>query len=151
VLLLANRWLPVQMGDEAEVTPGARLPEMSLAEPPQPDDGPVLIQVEYRIAPENRVRFLHEIHLLEAVRRRNGANAWRVFRDVGEDGRFVERFIVTSWAEYVRLRSRMTMADRQLLDRVLELQHPDVPLQVARLIGIDPATATTSLPRFDPE
>jgi MFS family permease len=149
VLLLANRWLPVQMGDEAHVTPGAQLPEMALAEPPSPDDGPVLIQVEYRITPENRVRFLHEIHDVEPIRRRNGANAWRVFRDVGEEGRFVERFIITSWAEYVRLRSRMTMADQQVLDRVLQLQQPDVPLLVARLIGIDAASAASAAPSLD--
>jgi MFS family permease len=151
VLVFASRWLPVQMGDAADVTPGARLPELSLAEAPSPDDGPVLIQVEYRIAPENRARFLHEIHLIEPIRRRNGANAWRVFRDVGEDGRFVERFVITSWAEYVRLRSRMTMSDRQLLDRVQQLHQSDAPLQVARLIGIDPGSATSAAPRFDPD
>jgi hypothetical protein len=30
----------------------------------------------------------------------------------------------------------MTMADRQLQDRVVELQRPDVPIRVSRLIGV---------------
>jgi hypothetical protein len=71
-----------------------------------------------------------------------------VFRDLGVDGRFVERFILTSWAEYVRLRTRMTMADRQLQDRVDEFQQPGVPILVSRLISTssrdDPATTAGS-------
>ena len=60
-----------------------------------------------------------------------------MFRDLGEDGRFVERFIVASWAEYVRLRMRMTMADRQLRDSVEQFQQPGVPVLVTRLISVD--------------
>jgi hypothetical protein len=59
-----------------------------------------------------------------------------VFRDVGEDGRFVERYVIASWAEYVRLRARMTMADSRLQQRVAELQRADVPIRVSRLIGV---------------
>jgi hypothetical protein len=137
VLLLAlNRRIRVEMGHEADVTPGMQLPELAIAVEPQPDDGPVLIQVEYRIDPEQRDAFLQAIHAIEPARRRNGASDWRVFRDLGEDGRFVERFIIRSWAEYVRLRTRMTMADRQLQDRVETLQRADVPVRVSRLIGV---------------
>ncbi len=60
---------------------------------------------------------MRAIAKVEAIRRRNGASDWLVFRDLGEDGRFVERFIIRSWAEYVRLRTRMTMADREKQDR----------------------------------
>jgi hypothetical protein len=60
-----------------------------------------------------------------------------VFRDLGEDGLFVERFVIASWAEYVRLRERATMADRNLQERVERVQRPGVPLRVSRLIGID--------------
>ena len=67
-----------------------------------------------------------------------GASSWRVFRDVGEDGRFVERYVIASWAEYVRLRMRMTIADRKLQDRVAGLQRHDVPIRVSRLIGVNP-------------
>ena len=106
-----------------------------IAVEPLPDDGPVLIQIEYRIDRENVDRFIGAIAKVEAIRRRNGASDWRVFRDLGEEGRFVERFIIRSWAEYVRLRTRMTMADREKQDRVERLQHPDVPVRVSRLIA----------------
>jgi hypothetical protein len=61
-----------------------------------------------------------------------------VFRDLGEEGRFVERFILTSWAEYVRLRSRMTMTDQVAQDRVEAFLKPGVPIEVTRLISTRP-------------
>jgi MFS family permease len=134
LLLAISRRARVAMGKEADVTPGAQLPELALAVQPGPTDGPVLIQLEYRIDVAHREEFLHAIHAVEPIRRRNGAISWRVFRNLGEDGVFVERFILASWAEYVRLRERATMADRRLLHDVEELSI--TPVRVSRLIGI---------------
>ncbi len=141
VLHFLNRRVRVQMGTEADVTPGVQLPDMAIAFEPLPDDGPVLIQVEYRIDPADRKDFLRAINAAEKIRRRNGATSWRVFRDLGEDGRFVERYILASWAEYIRLRSRMTMAERNKLNHVEKFQRQDVPIRVSRLIGVTPFDA----------
>jgi MFS family permease len=137
-LLLVNRRQEVRLGSESEVTPGAPLPDLGLPMVPRPDDGPVLIQQEYRVAPEHHDAFLRAIHAVEPARRRNGASDWRVFRDLSDANMFVERYIIESWAEYVRLRNRQTVADRELHERVTKLQAPDVPIRVSRLIGIDP-------------
>ncbi len=134
-----NRSVRVEMASEADVTPGAALPDLMIMDEPSADDGPVLIQVEYRIDPPNRDGFLRAIHAVEATRRRNGATSWRVFRDLAEDGRYVERYIIASWAEYVRARSRMTVTDRRLQDRVAEFQRANTPIRVSRLIGVDAA------------
>ncbi len=137
ILLLAiNRRVRVELGDEADVTPGVQLPDLAIAVEPRPDDGPVLIQLEYRIDPEHHEAFVRMIHSLEPTRRRNGAIDWRLFRDLGDEDRFVERFVIQSWAEYVRLRTRMTVADRQIQARIGELQRADVPVRISRLIGI---------------
>jgi hypothetical protein len=137
VLHLLYRRVRVAMGDEADVTPGVQLPDMAIVAEPLPDDGPVLIQLEYRIEPDNRQAFLRAINDVEATRRRNGASSWRVFRDLGDETRFVERYIITSWAEYIRLRSRMTIADRTLQDRVQLFQREGIPVHVSRLIGVN--------------
>lgn len=138
LMLIAHRRVRVRLGNDADVTPGAQLPDLGLAVPPLPDDGPVLIQVEYRIAQDNVAAFLRAIHAIERTRRRNGAEDWRVFRDIAEEDCFVERYIISSWAEYVRQRSRMTVSDRQLQQQVIELQKSGVEVRVSRLIGIDP-------------
>ncbi|HEY2968692.1 MAG TPA: MFS transporter [Casimicrobiaceae bacterium] len=136
VLYALNRRVRVEMGTEADVTPRPQLPDLAIAVEPLPDDGPVLIQLEYRIDPEHREAFLRDIQAVEPTRRRNGAASWRVYRDLGEEGRFVERFVIASWAEYVRLRTRMTMADRRHEERVEQFQRPGVPIRVSRLIGV---------------
>ena len=55
----------------------------------------------------------------------------------------------------MRLRSRMTIADRQVQEDIAKLQRPDMPIRVSRLLGIDlpdvegvdvgPATAPAAL------
>lgn len=145
-LLHAATWrIRVGMGTEADITPGVRLPELTIVEPPMPDDGPVLIQVDYRVDQDRRAEFLRAVHGVEPIRRRNGAVSWRVFRDLAEEDRIVERFIIPSWAEYVRLRQRMTVADRRTLDALEAFQQADIPIRISRLIGIGPAEATTEV------
>ena len=151
LLLVLGYKVRVKMGDEADVTPGMQLPELAIAVEPLPDDGPVLIQVQYQIDPKNRASFLQAIHATEPARRRNGASDWRVFRDVGAEGRFVERFIVASWAEYVRLRARITMSDRQALDRVARFQQPGVSTVVTRLISTRPLEDRQVRDEADPD
>jgi hypothetical protein len=97
-----------------------------------------LIQIEYRIAPENRAAFLHAIYAIEPTRRRNGASAWRLFRDLEDSERFLERFVIASWAEYVRLRLRFTVKESQEQEEVSKLQRPGVPIRISRLLGVDP-------------
>jgi quinol monooxygenase YgiN len=117
---------------------GVQPPELSLAVEPMPDDGPVLIQIEYRVEPENRKAFLRAIRAIEGIRRRNGAASWRVYRDLEDEERFVERFVLTSWGDYMRQRSRMTVTDREVQDRVVQLNRSGVPVRVSRLIGVGP-------------
>ncbi len=138
VLLALSYRIRVSLGTEADVTPGLQLPELTLAVKPAPEDGPVLIQLDYRIDNDRRAPFLQAVHAVEPIRRRNGAISWRVFQDLAEDGRYVERYIIASWAEYVRLRERMTIADRKTLDALEGFQRPGVPIGVSRLIGVAP-------------
>jgi hypothetical protein len=133
------------MGDEADVMPGTQLPDLGLTVAPHADEGPVLVQIEYRIAAEQRPAFLHAIHGMEDVRRRNGAFDWRVFRDLEEEDLFVERYIVDSWAEYQRLRSRATVADRDAHKRIADLQQPGIPVRISRFIGLDPRDVRDSV------
>jgi len=138
VLLGLTRRVQIGLGEEADITTGVQLPEFTIPVEPLPDDGPVLIQIEYMISAENREKFLRTAYAIEPTRRRNGASYWRLYRDLEHDGRFIERFVITSWAEYGRLRARMTVTDRKLQVRVRELQRPEFPIRISRLIGVSP-------------
>jgi len=45
------------------------------------------------------------------VRRRDGASRWGIYRDVEQPDRYIESFLVTSWAEHLRQHERLTRAD----------------------------------------
>ena len=147
LLFVLSHRVRVALGNEADVTMGVQPPELSIAVEPMPDDGPVLIQFEYRVDAENRAAFLRAIRAIEVIRRRNGASSWRVFRDLEDEGRFVERFVITSWAEYTRQRQRMTVSDRELQDHVTRLNRSHVPIRISRLIGVSEENASDEDPK----
>jgi quinol monooxygenase YgiN len=74
----------------------------------------------YLIRPGEAEEFLHAVSQLRATRRRDGATLWRVYRDLGDPSRYVERFIVASWADYLHQRARATLADEEVEARVRE-------------------------------
>ena len=55
---------------------------------------------------------------VERHRRRTGAYRWGLFRDLAEPDRFVETFVVSSWAEHLRQHHRRTETSDQLLDEI---------------------------------
>ena len=111
-LLLARRF-PLRMGEATEVTP-APLEHLLVAEEPDPEAGPVAVEVIYRVRPEAMAAFLDQAAQLRVPRQRDGATFWRLYRDLDDRQRCVERFIVRSWADYLRQRERRTLADREL-------------------------------------
>jgi MFS family permease len=114
------RPFPLRMGEAQDVTPGTPWEELFIVAEPEPDDGPVAVEVGYRIRPGEAQEFLHAVTQLRAPRKRDGATFWRIYRDLGDPSRYVERFIVASWAEYLHQRARATMADHELETRVRE-------------------------------
>jgi len=79
--------------------------------PPESDEGPVLVTVEYSVPPDDRKAFLSAIHRYGRVRRRDGASRWGIFKDIENPDVFVESFLVNSWAEHLRQHERLTRAD----------------------------------------
>jgi MFS family permease len=85
------------------------------------DDGPVLVSVEYVVDSREADAFVHAMQEYEQVRRRDGASRWGLYRDTEVASRYVETFLVGSWAEHLRQHDRLTQADRELEDRVRTL------------------------------
>jgi MFS family permease len=85
---------------------------------PELDQGPVLVTVDYRVSPEKGEGFLDAIHEYGRLRRRDGAYRWGVYRDLEDADRYVETFLIRSWAEHLRQHERSTNADREIEDRL---------------------------------
>ena len=82
------------------------------------DSGPVLVAVEYEVAPENAEKFIRAARRYSRIRRRDGAMRWGIFRDLENPRRYVETFVVDSWAEHLRQHERMTRADREIEEQL---------------------------------
>ncbi|MCW5261015.1 MFS transporter [Verminephrobacter eiseniae] len=106
--------MPLRMGALHEVTQATPWDELFIEAEPLPEAGPVAVEIGYRIVPGSDAAFLDAISQMKAPRRRDGATFWRVYKDLGEPSRYVERFIVESWADYLHQRARATMADQVL-------------------------------------
>jgi MFS family permease len=83
-----------------------------------PDDGPVVVTVEYKVEPEHVPEFVAAMRELRRVRRRDGALQWTLSQDVEQPLRQVESFLVASWAEHERQLERTTQSDEALFARV---------------------------------
>lgn len=104
---------------EADLMPSRHWPEPLTAAPVEHDRGPVLIQIEYRISPEERADFLKALARLSAERRRDGAYAWGITEDAADPGLMLEWFQVESWAEHLRQHHRVSKADADTQAEVL--------------------------------
>ena len=116
--LLLVRPFPLRVGELTEVTQATLSEDLFVAEHPDPEAGPVAVEIVYRVKPGATPAFLEDVSQLRGPRRRDGATFWRVYRDLSDPAVYVERFIVTSWAGYLHQRARRTLAD-QALDEAL--------------------------------
>jgi hypothetical protein len=82
------------------------------------ESGPVLVTIEYTVDRNHISSFLHAMHRLGRVRRRDGASRWGIYHDTESPDTYVETFIVSSWAEHLRQHERFTRADEALEERI---------------------------------
>jgi MFS family permease len=127
----------LQTGAGVDWTPSMHWPAPITTHEVEQDQGPVLVTVEYRIDPKDRDEFLRALESLAQERRRDGACAWGVFEDTGQEGRMVETFMVESWLEHLRQHQRVTNTDRAQQDRVHQFHIEGSP-KVTHFIAAEP-------------
>jgi len=66
------------------------------------------------VAAQWRTELVAATHQYERVRCRDGASRWGIFHDTQVADRYLEIFLVDSWAEHLRQHERLTQADRKL-------------------------------------
>jgi len=136
VIPLTWRW-KVQTGADVDFSPSMHWPDPVTTHAIEPDRGPVLVTIEYRIDPKNRDAFLHALGRYSRARRRDGGYDWGIFEDPADEGRFVETFLTDSWLEHLRQHQRVTKADRLLEQTVRRFQIGEGP-KTTHLIGAEP-------------
>jgi MFS family permease len=136
-LLAALRWRLQGIG-ALDLTPSVR-PEPVTVLDPEPDDGPVLVLVRYRVDLARAEEFASAMRAMRRVRRRDGAYRWGLFEDVADPSCFVETYVVRSWAEHLRQHERFTAEDLAVRERVRSFHIGDDPPAVSHFIHPDAA------------
>ncbi|MDB5723642.1 MAG: transporter [Novosphingobium sp.] len=76
--------------------------------------GPIVVEVEYDVAPDKARQFYEAAQKLQRVRKRNGGFDWSIARDVADPALWVERYHCPTWGDYLRMRDRYTQAELDL-------------------------------------
>ena len=127
--LLAALRYRLHLDEQADLSPSLHWPEPHVFLEPHPEQGPILVMVEYLIDPDEWRRFAQAMRPLGHIRRRDGAIRWGLFQDAADPGRFLETFMVETWLEHLRQHERITMEDRAVEEtgRGLSYSARDVP------------------------
>ncbi len=102
---------------EVDLTPASVTPEFGSGVTIEEGQGPVLVTIEFQIAPARAEEFVEVMAESRRWRLRHGALHWGLYRDVADPGRFVEHFLVDSWLDRLRQVERLTAEDMALRDR----------------------------------
>jgi len=138
ILLIPRFRMPVVDRSSLQLVSG---PSLAVGSHIHPDDGPVLILVEYRLSPENADDFLAAMAELRIVRRRLGGSRWGIFEDVTEQGKFLETFLVPSWQGYLLQRAHYTKADSDIEARAFSFHKGPGEPKFTRLVHPDTVEA----------
>jgi MFS family permease len=127
-LLLTRR---NELGKDApeELVPAGVWTHPELVAPIDPDEGPVLVVVEYQIDPARTDEFVALMRESRRVWLAHGLRQWNLFSDVSREGRHVEHMVDESWASYLRRNERIAASYIPLREKKRAMHiGPDAPV-----------------------
>jgi MFS family permease len=119
---LTVRWLPLHTREGLDRGPASWWPEPHLMLQPHLDEGPVLVQAVWRVPAGAAEAFVRAMDSVRRSRQQTGAMRWGLFRDGEEPEKFVEVYLVPTWAEHLAQHDgRLTGADEQAEEAAVAL------------------------------
>ncbi len=110
--------------------------------------GPLVVEIEYRVAQDNARAFHGVMQDVQLSRQRNGAYGWSIARDIADPELWTERYHCPTWFDYLRQRNRTTQSERALYQRAnafpprprsgADPPHAGAPVRIGALEGRHP-------------
>jgi MFS family permease len=136
--VLTRRWT-LPPAEAPDLSPSMHWPAPLVAvDDLEAEQGPVMVEVEYRIDPARRKEFSAALEEMGRIRRRDGAIFWRHFVDTGDPARHVEAFLLESWLQHLRQHERVTASDKPIEERVRQFHLGSEPPRVSHLVPAAP-------------
>ena len=96
--------------------------------------GPLVVEIEYRVAQDNARAFHNVMQEVQLSRQRNGAYGWSIARDIADPELWTERYHCPTWLDYLRQRNRATQSERALHQRAIDFHLGPDPIRVRRML-----------------
>ena len=130
-------FFPLVINEDINLGPPENWPYSHEGMTNDPDDGPVLVVVEFFIAAEDVEQFRELMLPLREQRLRDGARRWRLYQDMENPERFVELFRLDSWGEHLLQHDRVTVEDIEARMAVFALHRGETRPKVRHFLGIE--------------
>jgi uncharacterized protein (DUF58 family) len=135
LVLLATRRLTVEGAIEPDYSPAPVGLLTPVAIEVGPEEGPVMVTVEYLIDPARAAEFAEVMQRTRRARLRQGALSWGLFRDAAQPSRVIEYFVDENWVEHQRRLERFSAFDAGLREQRLAFHLGDEPPRVKRFVA----------------
>jgi MFS family permease len=96
--------------------------------------GPLVVDIEYRVAQDNARAFHNVMQEVQLSRQRNGAYGWSIARDIADPELWTERYHCPTWLDYLRQRNRSTQSERALHQSAIDFHLGPDPVRVRRML-----------------
>ncbi len=135
IVLLLTRQIRIAGGEDEDFTPARPGSTTDVTIPIEPDEGPVMVTVEYHIDPLRASEFAAVMQATRGARLRQGALSWGLFKDTTVPGRYIEYFVDETWVEHLRRLERFTASDAGLRTQRLAFHLGASPPLVRRYVA----------------
>lgn len=96
--------------------------------------GPLVVEIEYRVAQENARAFHNVMQEVQLFRQRNGAYGCSIARDIANPELWIERYHCPTWLDYLRQRNRSTQSERALDRQAMAFHIGPEPVRIRRML-----------------
>jgi len=132
--ILLGFFVPLPDTEKRDLSPSGSWPIPQVKMRIRPSSGPISISVDFLIDEKDVREFLKIMRERRYIRVRDGAQQWRLMRDMQEPRRWTMNYRFPTWAEYVRHQQRMTVADADVARRIDALHRGEGKPVVRRMI-----------------
>lgn len=130
---LLGLWLAMPpIGARNEDAEALADPEVQLTLTPR--SGPLVVEIEYRVAQDDARAFHQVMQEVQLSRQRNGAYGWSIARDIADPELWTERYHCPTWLDYLRQRNRTTRSERELHQRAGAFHIGPDPVRIRRML-----------------
>ncbi|SDD22933.1 Predicted arabinose efflux permease, MFS family [Paracoccus isoporae] len=126
--------MPMPEFSQSDLSPANRFREPVLGLDLRGRSGPIMVMVDYHIAPEDTETFLDLMIRRRDIRRRDGARSWVLLRDLEKPDHWSESYHIATWDDYIRHNTRRTVADAEVATALRALHRDEGGPQIHRLI-----------------